>query len=66
MSSLPEKGEGDGGVEGRSERSAGGGAGPIRRLFEAESVDELLDLSGDCGDGDVSVVRSSRLRFESR
>ena len=56
---------GEGGVEGRSERSAGGGAGPImRRRFEPESVEELCEGGDGCGEGVVSS--SSLLRFESR
>ena len=61
-SSLLAEGDGDGGVVGRSRRSAGGGAGPIRWRFETESVDELRELDMECGDAEAAF--SSRLRFE--
>lgn len=59
---------GDGGVEGRSERGAGGGAGPMmrRRLEVVEEVEELREMGEGEGGEEGSSERLRLVRWGGR
>lgn len=58
---------GEGGDEGRSERGAGGGAGPMmrRRLEVVDEVEELCE-GGEGGGGECSSERLRLVRWGGR
>jgi hypothetical protein len=59
---------GNGAVEGRSERGAGGGAGPMmrRRLEVVEEVEELREVGEGEGGGERSSERLRLVRWGGR